>query len=398
MAGSFSTTVTINGEQLPAVEAWDITGGVHGSNGNAEIITSRAALLAAGFDLFDATQGAPSSIPVTISVNIDGGGAEQIFAGEYLSDMWDYTSDTIHVQARNQGGRLVDQAQVLTSAVGVSGSGTEAPGQASGGQGFQTQNQTLSAFVSAIANAMNLTPMVSVASDPMLGAIFGDANTILTTNPQSLWAILTRLADETGNVVYVNNQNQLVFAAPGTGQSLALSWNVPAQPTSPGGVILPMIWLSIVRNPRKNSSFKVKVHSYDHTKGQVTTGTANIDGMSKVQGASPIYTFHADGMTQDQATFKANSLAADIAKRQAVLSCGIDLYPDVLPGQPVTISGDVDEEFIGLPWYVHRFRHQFRMPEGDSNATLAQLETTLSCLCVPNSSSSDSDSSEGDAD
>ena len=381
-----STIVLVNGKKMPC-EGWAISDGAHGATGGAELITSWTGMQDAGFDLFAETQHAPSSTPIKIMVDpADGSGSQPIFSGEYMTDMWDMATDTVHVQARNAAGRLVDQKQVLTSSIGTSGGTDVAPGENAKGTGFQTQNQTLSGFVSTIAKQMGLTPKINLASNPQIGALFGDTlNTVVTTNPSTLWAILIRLANDTGNIVYASPTDELYFGQEGqNGSTLNFTWNKPAQSGA-----RPVQGLTFVRNPRKNSSFKIRVHSYDHTKGQVTTGASQMDGISKPSGGvSPIYTFHKDGMTQAQVDAKASAIAKDIGKREVIAQFITDIIPSIRPGQPATLSGDIPSKFAGLKWYVHHFRHSFRMPEGDSFHDRAQLETAVSLLLHKNPTSS----------
>lgn len=341
---------TINGNPIP-INSFDITGGSHGSAGSAQFNTSIKMLLSLGIDIVGDSLAASSPLPVSCDVetNTDRG---LLFVGEYMTGKWSYMADTVMFHCRDLGGKLVDEKRVL------------APGQSSGG--VNTTNQTVTQYVNQIAAAYGLTPQVNVSDDSQIGRLFGDtSNTILTSIPKTYWATLTKLARDTGNEMFVTPQGALVFGAEGQGAMLNLSWNQ----NPPDGSSLPLLTLDVEHNPARNASHTVTVNSYDHTKGQVAKG-------QKVKGSSSQrYTFHTDGMTQDQAQKRAESISKDISKRELIVTGQVDFIPSVQALQPVMLTGQVDPTFAGYPLYVNQFSHTFKMTRGKPD-----LATTLTLL------------------
>lgn len=403
-------TMQIGGTSVPFFRA-QITGGSHGSTGHATVTTSRTALADQGIDLLEIAQDAPTVLPVDIYLVHDGG-TSHLFGGEYLKANWRFTADSVAIHARDWSGLLVDQKRVLTSILGGN-TGVLAPGEIAG-DGVSTMNQRLSKLVTAVANQFGLTPDLRLSSnpgsDPEIGTIFGSGgDTILTAVPQSLWGILMRLARDTGNEVYTTPDKHLVFGAPGAGLApLTFAW----KQNPPQGDALPLLGLNIEHNPRRNLTFRVLVLSYDPTARQTTKGQAYVIGTNTTttggvtvragawSGANavlvedslgsisagkkktiPLYTFHVDGLTQAQASLRAQSIATDIAKRELIVHGAADIVPGMAPSQPVTLDGDIEAGFRSHQYYVTGYTHTFNMPQGGGSRR-AELDTSFTLLDI----------------
>jgi len=392
----------IGGQQVPT-NSYKQTGGAYGSTGSLLSTTSLTAMAAAGVDLVALSIANPGSLPVDLYVTDQDGNTTHPFSGEYLDGDFDYTTDAVSVHARDWSGPLVDQKRALTTLLSGS-SGELSPEQAN--SGVSTQNQTLTNIVTQIAQQFSLTPDVRLNSNISnsnadYGAIFGDStDTILTAVPQSLWGVLTRLARQTGNVVYVTPEKHLVFGEAGAGlETLQFTWrqNLPALNS------LPLMKLKFHHNPRRNLTFKVMVKSYDPTVLQLTSGQAFVigsnyspDGTSTVsagawggaeasqisaaigsskKNAIPVYVFHVDGLTASQAQSRAEAIANDIAKRELIATCTGDYLPDVQPSQQAQIRGLINPQFASHTYFVTAFTHSFTMGKDEG-----ELETTLTML------------------
>ena len=339
-------------------------------------------------------------------VTLDGA-RTHIFGGEYVLSRWAYDHSTVDVHARDWAGLLVDQKRVLSSIAGAITSAL-APGQVSG-QGVETQNQLLSQIVTSIANQFGFTPELHLEGNSSLdvGTVFGGDDSIYWTTPQSLWAILNKLARDTGNEVHVTPDKHLVFGVPGAGlPTIQLTYQV----NPPPGGSYPVWGLMIEHNPRRNLSFRVMVLSYDPAKAQLSTGNAYVLGTNVDTGGQttiksglwssstspqvtqaldnasqskkiPIYTIRVDGLTQQQADAQALAIANDIAKRELILTCSTDGIPSIQPLNPLKISSSViDPEFTSHTYYANAFSHRFEMSRPGSGH--AEFLTAITGLDV----------------
>lgn len=434
---AINVVATVGGQKIP-INRFSVIGGSYGSVGHAEIFTSRSALIAAKIDLIALAGASPGYLPVTISTNTNsqpnfatgnplssllssaipnsptasvpapspastpssGGiaasigsskqnlGSPNIFGGEYLSADWDYDHDDVVIHARDYAGVLVDQRRVLTN-IAQNVIGVLAPGQVQNSGGISTQNQTITQIVTSIAKQFGFTPVINLqaGNNPTVGTIYGNDDVVFTTIPQSLWAVLNKFALDLGYEVYVTPKRELVFGIAGAGTTpIKISYNV--QGAFPGTV--PCLGLKINHNPRRNSSFRVLVISYDPGNAQLTTGRATAigsnlggTGSQKVQAGVwtgtnaqtidaqflsagsqiPLYTFHIDGLTQAQAQTRAIAIANDIQRREMILKASIDGFPMIYPGQQISVSGNVDSDVAGKTFYVSKFHHTFSMPK-----------------------------------
>lgn len=401
----------IGGQQVPT-NSFTVTGGSYGSVGSLVSGTSMPALAAAGVDLVALSIANPGSLPVDLFVTLQDGSVNHLFSGEYLTGDFDYNMDSVTVHARDWAGPLVDQKRALTALVKGDSS---APAPDENNSGVSTQNQKLSAIVTQIANQFSLTPDLRVNdnisnADADYGAIFGDTtDTILTATPQSLWGILTRLARQSGNVVYVNAEKHLVFGEAGAGLDvLNLSWRLTGNALAASALMNPLLKLSITHNPRRNLTFRVLVKSYDPTLGQLTSGQSFVIGSnyspdgtttihagawggaeasqisaslgSNKKNAIPVYTFHVDGLTASQAQSRAEAIANDIAKRELIINGSCDLIPGMAPGQQATLRGLVNAEFAAHTYFVTAYHHKFSIgskgkgPSGELDTDFVMLD------------------------
>jgi prophage tail gpP-like protein len=406
---SITPQFVVGGTPVPIL-SFDVTLGTYGSVGHANLVTSRTLLDSQGVDLVELSAQAPSSLEVGLTVSIDGT-STKIFGGEYVSARWLYDRDQITIHCRDWAGLLVDQKRVL-STIARQTAAALAPGQSPSSGGISNQNQTLSEIVTAIANQFGMTPVLHItdSNNPTVGSILGSGDQIFMPTPKSLWGILNRLARETGYEVHTTPQRELVFGTPGVGTTpITLSWNIPSPPDG----IYPCRNLSIEHNPRRNLSFRVLVLSYDPGKAQTTRGEAyvmgtntTVNGTTQVKAGAwsgsdasaitnsleepssvlggnlqiPLYTIRIDGLTQAQAQQRATAIAADIAKRELIISATIDMLPTVVPLQQVTITGDVEQEFSGHQYYVNAATHKYALPgPGRGEGT---VETTITALDI----------------
>lgn len=427
-------TVTVGTTAVPFTK-FSMTGGAYGSVGHVTITTSFTMLNDIKLDLFTLTSGSPGLVEVAIAVRQTPGQRSQyggyggaappptgptqptrIFGGEYVRTDFDLDADTVTIHARDWAGVLVDQKRILTKI----GKAIEkvlaplAPGRVTVA-GISNENQKISDIVTSICTEFGFTPVLNLSSsgrNPTVGTLYGSADQSFITVPQSLWTILNQLARDTGYDVYVTPKKELVFGEPGAGlDTLQLAWNVAPQQGQ-----LPCRKVHIEHHPRRNSTFRVLVISYDPTLAQTTLGRATyigsayagqhglVAGLSTGQAAItadknilalqtgganigvsqiPLYTFNLDGLSTDQAALKAQSIATDIAKRELILTATIDGLPSVLPTQMIRLSGDLPTEFSEPVYYVSGYNQTFSLPATGSHQADSGWVTTVVALNIP---------------
>lgn len=428
-------TVSVGGSTIPFTK-FNMVGGAYGSVGHVTITTSFSALNDIKVDLFTLTSGSPGFVEVDIAVQqtpqqqsqyggYGGGGAApsppssqstRIFGGEYLRTDFDLDADTVTIHARDWAGVLVDQKRILTKI----GKAIEqvlaplAPGRVTVA-GISNENQKVGNIINSICAEFGFTPVLNLSSsgrNPTVGTLYGSADQSFITVPQSLWTIVNQLARDTGYDVYVTPKKELVFGEPGAGlDTLQLVWN-----KAPEQGQLPCRNTRIEHHPRRNSTFRVLVISYDPTLAQATLGRATYIGPSYAgqhgltaglntgqsaitadknilalqQGGAnigssqiPLYTFNLDGLSSDQATLKAQSIATDISKRELILSATIDGLPSVLPTQMIRLSGDMPTEFSEPIFYVSGYDQTFTMPSAGSHQAEGGWTTRITALNIP---------------
>jgi hypothetical protein len=423
---------TIGGMNVP-VYRFNITGGSYGSVGHLTLHCTQAALDAAKIDLFTLTSGSPGFTEVDLTVtqatqpSTPAGGYStqqqpnttetRIFGGEYITTEYDMDTDEVVVHARDWAGVLVDQKRVLTKIANAIQAAQRplAPGRVSAA-GISNENQKVGNIVASIANEFGFNPILNLSSgglNPTVGTLYGSADQSFITVPQSMWTILNQLARDTGYDVYVTPKKDLVFGEPGAGlDTIQLSWN-----QAPGDGQIPCKNLKITHHPRRNSTFRVLVMSYDPSKAQTTLGRATYignnfagqhglsGGLSTGQAAVtadnnilalqqagaklgttqiPLYSFNLDGLSADQANIKAQSIATDIAKRELILSAQIEGLPSLLPTQKITLTGkNLKTDFTGSTFYVSNYDHTFTLPSGGRGGSHDGWITKVTALNIP---------------
>lgn len=398
-------------DKLIPIEEFNIVGGAYGSVGHVTMKTSRTALDDAGIDLFSITSSKPGFTEIDISVQIldssnaqsggiDGNNDEnttnavpvKMFGGEYLNTAWDLDHDQVTIKARDWAGQLNDQKRVLTKI----GKAVEsllrplAPGRVTAA-GVSGENQKISAIVSSIAQEFGFNAVLNLSDskgDPTIGTLYGSKDQTFIPMPQSLWAVLNQIARDTGYTVYVTPTKDLVFGEPGAGlETIKLSYG--SAQTSNG--LQPCMNVQLEHHPRRNSTFRVVVISHDPGRAASVIGRADYIGANYAgahglsQGVSmgkdataadkslaalktdvnkvALYTFHVDGLSQEQADLRAATIATDIAKRELILTAETDGIPDILPTQQIKIQGPlVPTQFTSMTYYVSHYSHRFTMP------------------------------------
>ena len=408
-APSFTPWATISGTKIP-LESFNLTNGAYGSTGRGSLVTSIIALEALNINLIQLASAKASEVEVDVYMQQGTNSPVKIFGGEFISSSWDYDQGTVEVHMRDWAGVLIDQKKVLLN-VAQDAATVVAPLEPGASESFSisSQNQTLSQLVTAIANLYSLTPVLNLqtANNPTIGQIYGNDDTIYTPVPQSLWTILTHLALDTGYEIYTTPSKQLVFGTPGAGlPTTTLNYNTAVIPKKS----LACNKLTLSHNPRRNSTFRVLVISYDPGKAQATLGRADYIGADiagaaglsagLVSGASvvntdatlaklesqlgkiPLYSFHVDGLTAAQAQTKATAIATDIAKREFMMSVEIDGLSTLLPTQMLKLTGNVDPAFLGQTYYCTSYTHSFKMPKSGKSLDDG-YSTTIQALNFP---------------
>lgn len=399
------------------VNQFNISGGSSGAVGHLECTTSQDILRQVKIDLIELVAEAPSDTEIFINVTAPDGKKIRIFGGEHVATDFDMDAGIVHIVGRDYAGRLVDQHKVLTSvARDVTASlAPLTPGQSAKGVDVPTQNTKISKIVSSIATAYGFTPIINMGDDHTYGSILGSDDTTFMPVPMSVWEILNHLARETGNEVYTTPNKELVFGVPGAGlPHQDISYNLsPNQPPA-SATQVPGRALNIKHNPRRNASFRVIVFSYYVSSKKTSIGRAtvispNLGGRGKLkeglytgaeatavdkqvsnlqhstssQGITiPLYSYHMDGLTPEQANAKAKAIAIDISKRELILNVQTDMLPNLRPTQIIKLMGAVLPGMLGPDYYVNQFTHTFNLG-GERGDDAGGLLTHIHALNVP---------------
>jgi hypothetical protein len=395
-----TVSATIGGTPILPL-AFDVTGSSFGSCGHASITTSLSAL--GGLDLFDL---ASSSAGITeIYISIDG---VRVFGGEHLFTSEDFDNDTATIHARSWAGALMDQKRILTQVAAEATAAFQAliPGQVTAA-GISNENQKIGDIVTAIAQQFGFTPILGMTNgNPLIGTIYGEGSQTFMPSPKSLWAILTQLARDTGYVVYDTPDKRLVFGEPGANTpTLTIGYESASQSQIPSRA------MRVEHHPRRNSTFRVLVIAYDPSHCSINLGRASYvarnfagsqnlaPGLATGQQAAanetslaqtdatvsqvPLYTFHHDGLTQEQADTYAGAIATDIAKRELILSFTTDGQPLIEPTQKLRIIGNVPSAVSGTTFYTSGFTHRYKMPRSGHAGQQDGFVTEFKALNIP---------------
>lgn len=408
------------GDQSIPVSYFEVVSGSYGSVGHAAAHTSRALVEAAGIDLV-AIAGSAPLVPVAVFAETPTVPHTKIFDGDLLSTEWDMDADQIVVHARDHAGVFVDQKRILARDAGAITAALNplSPGQQLSPTGVSTVNRKISQVVTDIAQQFGYTPVLNMGSgtDVLTGALYGSSDHTYMTIPQNLWSILNTLARDSGNEVYTTPDRKLVFGEPGAGlKRLQFTWNVQTGTLQTDS--MPCARLQVTHNPRRNGSFRVLVFSYDPARATSTVGRATVvaqdlstpslpigtstgaaatqadkqllDNAKTTSGGSAsdlshvqLYTFHWDGLTNDDANARAAAIAADIQKRLLLLRCTIDGLPTLSPTQPFQVQGKFPQQFAGNTWYVNGYTHRFVMPSPRSHQGWSGFTTDIHALDLP---------------
>lgn len=420
--------VRIAGVLVP-VNMFEATSGTYGSVGHAMFTMSRALLDELGIDLVTVSSSS-TVVPVTIYVTDTGplgtGVLKLLFAGSVVSTEWDIDDDVVTVHARDRAGVFIDQKRILVRDVKplTAAIAPLSPGQKLTSQGIATTNRLVSQVVRDVATEFGYTAVINMGAgtDVMAGSSLGSGDHTLMTIPMNLWTLLNTMARDTGNEVYTTADGKLVFGTPGAGlQTLHLTWRIPESWPNQTPGSLPAANLKIVHNPRRNGTFRVLMISYDQARAQTTIGRATYigsnlatPGLSEglyvgtaaqsadarlVKDASTkgvgspadlshvqLYTFHWDGMGNDDANARAAAVATDISKRLMTMCGVIDGYTSITPTQPIILHSTLPRVFTGNTWYVSGYRHRFVLPHGSSGHRMRSWEgftTEFQALDLP---------------
>ncbi len=417
---SLDLHVQVGGTEI-IVKSFTVVSGSYGSVGHARFETSQKLLSDFKIDLLEISQSAPL-VSVQIFAETPTTPHTKIFDGDLLNTNWDMDRDEVVVHARDHAGVFVDQHRILARDAGaLTGAlGPLSPGQQLTPAGIATMNRTVAQVVTDIAQQFGYTPVINggTANTPA-GAAYGSSDRAYMTIPQNLWSILNTLAKDTGNEVYTTPDRKLVFGPPGVGlPTVNLSWGTGADVRLPN--LVPCAQLVFRHQPRRNSTFRVLVISYDPATAQVTEGSATVIGPDLATSAVPagtysgaqagvadkaladdaqtsgygshnnlshvqLYTFHWDGLTAADCNARAAAIAADITKRLVLLSCTIDGYPTLTPTQKLSVTGNrLNPFFSGNTWFVSGFQHEFSMPGPGHHRGWSGFRTQIQALDLPN--------------
>lgn len=363
------SAIIIDGQELPVL-SWRSSLGSNGSLGTASVTTSIALLKYSGVDLKKAAQkkeGASFDIYFGFDGNI-----EHIFGGVMDSARWVLGQDQITIDGRDHGANLVDAKQSISK--------------------IDYKNKTVSEIVKKIAEEHDLIPKVE-DSEMKAGVEMWDSHAYIP-HPQPWWSIIQSLAQKVGFEARISPDKELYFGPPGGDSSgtTTVTWGAgPEQ--SPEN---PLKECEIFFSPRRNKNFEVRVLSYHPQRAEMISGTGlpkevetalggsaksgktamgsskgtavkNFKGgrSSSKPSSKPIFTYHMDGLTAEQARIKAEAIAADLAKRQVVITCVSEGLPKLKVHSKIKLkAGEIDlMGFDQGEYVVTGVNHSYNMPQ-----------------------------------
>ena len=121
----------------------------------------------------------------------------------------------------------------------------------------------------------------------------------------------------------------------------------------------------------------------------ITSGTAAATASKALAAAKanvrqvPLYTFHIEGLTAEQANREAAALALRISRRELILSGDVDILPETLPTRKIKLQGSIPDEFTGDDYFLSGYTHRFTMPRQGSHNDRVGLVTEIKALNLP---------------
>lgn len=379
-ARKLNSSIVLDGKEIPVLN-WRASLGSQGSLGTASATTSIALLRYAGINLVTAAQkkdGASFDIYAGFE-----GDYQHIFGGVMDSVRLDMKADTVTLEGRDHGANLVDARMTISK--------------------IKYKNKKVSEIVKQIAEEHDLEADVE-ETDMMAGIEMWDSHAYIP-HSQPWWSVIQSLAQQVGFEAKITPDKKLYFGPPGADSSNTFTVTWGAGPDeSPEH---PLIDCEIFFSPRRNKSFEVRVLSYHPQRAEMISGNGTPQDVENAQGGGqksgttamgtskgravknfkggrssskpskkPVFTYHMDGLSAEQAMTKAQAIADDLAKRQVVITCTAEGIPDLkihskikLRGSRIDMMGFDSREYV-----VTGVNHTYNMPQEGGNDGGLQTE------------------------
>jgi phage protein D len=239
-------------------------------------------------------------------------------------------------------------------------------------------NQTASQIVATIAKRHGLTPVVQTTTTPV--GIKNESNQTYSrlTRRESEWDLLVQLARAEGFVCYVRGRN--LFFQPDTEPTAApylLTWTPAATPgASPTGNFKS---LRLNRALTLGRNIMVTVMSHDPSTATAVSATemsmpAGQAAQGKAQVGPQIYTVDIPGLTQAQASLRAQQLLKQYSFFERVIDVQMPGDPFLQFEQPIRLIG------TGTAWdqlyYADRIERSLTLSGGFTMSIRAKNRST----------------------
>lgn len=337
---------TTSGPLILPAYAWNCNYTAYGSLNHFHIKTSIQACKQSNINVYQLQNNDPHlKIQIFILVN---GNSTLMFAGEVdaVDGLWH--QDTLEITGRDQSTILRDEAHLID------------PNAVLG--------QPISKVVESIAMQYRFGTSKIDATKQLAGIIYqsvGGAQNAFMDRPRPAWSVLQLLANETGYLLYITPQNDLVFAQPGhftANKPWEYYWR-PIQKQQ-NSARMPIAELHGTQQSKRYSNFTVNVWSNNRSTKQRTMGQF-IDG----DGTGIIYNRRVPGLTAEAADQTAKHIGAELKRKKNTFKITVDGNPQISIGDLITIYETETDDLLGLsgvPCFVSGLSQRFEMPAYES--------------------------------
>lgn len=286
-----------------------------------------------GMDEFFWSALTDSSVTILATNDANFGGLAPLFTGNVDVVDIDFVARTAHISGRDFGAKLLETKTNETFL-----------------------NQNTQQIVQTICSRVGLTANVQLPDSGKVGLIYKTDNA-RTTDQDSLFNLLTRLAQRAGCIFYVTGTTLNFLPADSvTGAPFVVTYIPPTPLTIAQGSF---VALRARRNYVLGRKISVRTRSWQLKQKQAVD--SEFDSNGSLNGAVQ-YEFRAPNMTKDQADAHSKGRLNDIVSQEKTLEIDVPGDTSVTPERPIVLVGTgtaFDQTYI-----LSRVRHTFSQGGG----------------------------------
>jgi hypothetical protein len=370
---------TLSGPIIVPSISWNCNYSAYGSINQFHVRTSIKALKDMNYNIFQQFDQNPLTYQIQIFVTMNNV-STLIFNG--LVDAVDasWHDDTVEITGRDLGAILRDTTATLDQ--------------------DQYLNQFIGQIVTQIASNNGFGTSKIDPSKQYAGVRYtpaGGTEWAFTDRARPIWSVLHLLAKETGYLLFVDQQKNLVFGNPGefsTNPQWQYYWR-PGQ-KRPNTNVLPILQLEATQQSRRCKDFKVQVYSYDRS-SKLRTSAVSIDG----DGTGQNYNMNIPGMSTPQVCQQtADAIKAEIERKKNTFKFTVDGNPQIQIGDLISVQEYEPGDLLGLSnqqCFVSGLSHSYQMASHESATAEGFLTHITAALNIQSKGGTgDVGGSEGD--